>query len=64
MGDQADPIPSRMKRRARTDEEKEAILHRAIEFLREDLQRSSAILGFGKGLLINMFLKRGEVLVS
>jgi len=53
-----------MKRRARTDEEKEAILIAQLKFLREDLQRSSAILGFGKGLLYQYVPQRGEVLVS
>ncbi|OWT43364.1 hypothetical protein VFPPC_17473 [Pochonia chlamydosporia 170] len=40
-----------MKRRARTAEEQDERLNKAIQFLQDDLRRSSAILGFGKGLL-------------
>ena len=53
-----------MKRRARTDEEKQESLDRAIAFLQQDLRQSSAILGFGKGLLYQYVRQQAQVTVS
>jgi hypothetical protein len=53
-----------MKRRARTAEEQDERFNRAIQFLQEDLQRSSAILGFGKGLLYQYVRQQAQVPVS
>lgn len=53
-----------MKRRARTEAERLEQLNKAIAFLREDLERTSAIRGFGKGLLYHYVRQQGRILVS
>ncbi|KAG6277792.1 hypothetical protein E4U46_000981 [Claviceps purpurea] len=40
-----------MKRRCRTEEERLSVLQRGLEFMESDLQRSNAILNFGRELL-------------
>lgn len=54
---------NQMKRRAQTIEEQEERLNQAIRFLQDDLQRSSAALGFGKGLLCQYVRQQGQVAV-
>jgi hypothetical protein len=53
-----------MKRRHRIPEEREETLNRAIEFLHQDLQQSTAILGFGKGLLYQYVRQQAQLAVS
>ncbi|KAG6131192.1 hypothetical protein E4U28_007049 [Claviceps purpurea] len=53
-----------MKRRCRTEEERLSTLQRAIEFIESDLQRSPAILNFGREYLYVYVRQQGQVLVS
>ena len=53
-----------MKRRFRTNEEREAALGVAFQFLQDDLQRSAAIKGFGRGFLYNYIRLKAGILVS
>ncbi|KAM4062502.1 hypothetical protein HRG_013675 [Hirsutella rhossiliensis] len=53
-----------MKRRYRTDDERQAALRAAIEFIGRDLQETSAVRSFGRGYLYNYVRLKGGVLVS
>uniref|UniRef100_A0A8H7N332 Integrase core domain-containing protein n=1 Tax=Bionectria ochroleuca TaxID=29856 RepID=A0A8H7N332_BIOOC len=53
-----------LKRRAKTKEEQLVGLQRALEFFRQDLQKTSMILGLGRGLLWNYVRQQGKVLIS
>ena len=53
-----------MKRRFYTDEERDAALGIAHKFLEDDLQRSAAIKGFGRGWLYHYVRLKAGVLVS
>jgi hypothetical protein len=53
-----------MKRRFRTDEEREASLGIAFQFLQDDLHHSAAIKGFGRSYLYNYVRLNAGILVS
>lgn len=53
-----------MKRRFRTKEECAQALQEAISFLEEDLQRTQAIRGFGRGYLWNYVRQKAGVLIA
>ncbi|KAG6259816.1 hypothetical protein E4U48_000355, partial [Claviceps purpurea] len=52
-----------MKRRCRTEEERLSVLQRGLEFMESDLQRSSAILNYGRETLSHYVRQEGQVLV-
>ncbi|CAG9938550.1 unnamed protein product [Clonostachys rosea f. rosea IK726] len=54
----------RLTRRLETKEEQLVSLQRALEFLRDDLKKTSAILGLGRGLLCAYVRQQGKVLIS
>ncbi|KAM4063282.1 hypothetical protein HRG_013846 [Hirsutella rhossiliensis] len=53
-----------MKRRLGTQEEQQAALCAAIEFLERDLQQTPAVRSFGRGYLYNYVRLKGGILVS
>ncbi|KAG6053275.1 hypothetical protein E4U17_004877 [Claviceps sp. LM77 group G4] len=52
-----------MKRRCRTEEERLSALQRGIEFIESDLQRSDAVLNFGRESLSRYVRQQGQIVV-